>query len=190
MGFYYRLRICKIASLRDIPKIAGSRNNSSSSSSSNKASSLWLSTPHLSLRRVELCSQIATGVQHLSPVVFSEKCGIMKASKSSTDAIGGDARDPARFHEHRIDTEGRGGEGGDEKSDLLGYVVFSGKLVLDERKTTLNNTSNSEQICDTTNQEAVDAKLTSKALVWGSHVLPLDDLVSVMYYFSVSKRIL
>ncbi|KAI5419287.1 Sphingoid long-chain bases kinase 1 [Lathyrus oleraceus] len=73
---------------------------------------------------------------------------------------------------------------GDEKSDLLGYVVFSGKLVLDKRKISVNNyKSDAQQTSfDTTNQASVDAKLTSKALLWGSHVLHLDDVISVSYH--------
>ncbi|KAI5439714.1 hypothetical protein KIW84_025185 [Lathyrus oleraceus] len=73
---------------------------------------------------------------------------------------------------------------GDEKSDLLGYVVFSGKLVLDKRKISVNNNKSDAQQTsfDTTNQASVDAKLTSKALLWGSHVLHLDDVISVSYH--------
>ncbi|MCI35177.1 sphingoid long-chain bases kinase 1-like, partial [Trifolium medium] len=79
---------------------------------------------------------------------------------------------------------------GDEKSDLLGYVVFSGKLVLDKRKISVNNNNNDAQQTsfDTTNQAAVDAKLTSKALLWGSHVLHLDDVISVICCFYAKIR--
>ena len=160
-----------------MPKSSGSLNNSSSD---NNSSTLRLSTPQQSLKRLGLCSQIATAGQHSSPIVFPEKRGKVKASKKLSDNSRADAQDPAKILEYRIDIEGGGGGGGDEKSDLLGYVVFSGKLVLDKRNTSLNNTSNAQQTSDIPNHEAVDAKLTSKALVWGSHVLPLDNLVSVM----------
>ena len=101
------------------------------------------------------------------------------------------ADDPVKpkTFEHRIDI-GLGGPaaaaaGGDEKSDLLGYVVFSGKLVWDKRKTSNNNATDVQQTSNTdvTGQVAVDTKLTSRALVWGSHILPLDDVISVSSFF-------
>ena len=64
---------------------------------------------------------------------------------------------------------------------MLGYVVFSGKLVWDKRKTSNKNATDVQQTSNTdvTGQVAVDTKLTSRALVWGSHMLHLDDLISV-----------
>lgn len=124
-------------------------------------------TPQQSLRRLGLCSQVATG-QHSSPIVFPEKRGKVKASRHGTVSVTSDDLKKAKREEHRIDI-------GDEQSDLLGYEVFSGKLVLDKRKTS-NATQTST---DNMNQDAVDAKLTSKALVWGSHVLCLEDVISV-----------
>jgi hypothetical protein len=58
---------------------------------------------------------------------------------------------------------------------------------LDKRKISVNNNNNDAQQTsfDTTNQSAVDAKLTSKALLWGSHVLHLDDVISVIRCFYV-----
>ena len=77
--------------------------------------------------------------------------------------------------------------GGDEKSDLLGYVVFSGKLIWDKRKTSNNNATDVQQTSNTdvTGQVAVDAKLKliSRALVWGSYMLALDDAISVSSFF-------
>lgn len=156
----------------------------------NNSTSLRLTTPQQSLRRLGLCSQIATG----SPVVFPEKRGKVKALRRDDGAATGvgigasdsqndnkvilDKRDE---HQHRIDIIG---VGGDEKSDLLGYVVFSGKLILDKRNKTCKTDSDTLQSSTTeiTGQEpAFDAKLTSKALVWGSHILSLDDVISVSY---------
>ncbi|KAG5563640.1 hypothetical protein RHGRI_006176 [Rhododendron griersonianum] len=137
-----------------------------------KNSSLRL-TPQQSLRRLGLCSQVATG-QHSSPIVFPEKRGKVKASRHGTVSVTSDDLKKAKREEHRIDI-------GDEQSDLLGYEVFSGKLVLDKRKTS-NATQTST---DNMNQDAVDAKLTSKALVWGSHVLCLEDVISVSYNVGV-----
>ena len=86
--------------------------------------------------------------------------------------------------------------GGDEKSDLLGYVV------LDKRNISVNNNNNKtdaqqQTSFDTTNQAAVDSKLTSKALLGGRHVLHLDDVISVILihyfmwsflYYKISKE--
>ena len=160
----------------------GSSNNNSSGS--NRPAALRLSAPQQSLRRLGLCSPIGTG-EHNSPVVFPEKRGKVKASRRSGEVGGGAAasdQDVSKGFEHRIDIGGGGG--GDEKSDLLGYVVFSGKLVLDKRKIAIDNSSDSQLASlEVTKQEAVGAKLTSKALVWGSHVLHLDDVISVIYCF-------
>lgn len=143
-----------------------------------KSGSLRVTSPQQSLRRLGLCSQIATatGGQHSSPVVFPEKQKRLKikASKSPDDPNSLKALD------HRIDIPASAA--GDEKSDLLGYAVFSGKLVLDKSKTNPTCTDPPQQTSSSTNithHEAVDAKLTSKALIWGSHMLHLDDVISV-----------
>ena len=151
----------------------------SGSLSSSNSRSVRVSSPpsQQSLRRLSLCSQIAT---HSSPIVFPEKrTKKLKASSKRGEApVTYDQPDKSKREEHRIDIGG-----GDEKSDLLGYVVYSEKLILDNRKNVPTNTNfaNVEQnsSTDIANQEAVAAKLTSKALVWGSHVLPLDDVISV-----------
>ncbi|XVE49662.1 hypothetical protein DITRI_Ditri01bG0099600 [Diplodiscus trichospermus] len=159
-----------------------SRSLSSSNSPSVRVSS---SSPQSqqSLRRLSWCSQIAT---HSSPIVFPEKrTKKLKASSKRSEApVKDDQPNKSKSEEHRIDIGG-----GDEKSDLLGYVVYSGKLILDKRKNVPSNTnsSNVEQnsSTDIANQQAVAAKLTSKALVWGSHVLRLDDVISVSYNVGV-----
>lgn len=151
-----------------------SGNKSSDNSSIN---SLRMTQPQQSIRRLGLCSQLA---QHSSPIVFPEKRS-KKVKASSRSELDDPQFDKPKLDEHRIDIAGGGG-GGDEKSDLLGYVVYSGKLVLDKRKTAYDKSSSEPQSsAQATNQEAVSAKLTSKALVWGSHVLPLDDVISVYY---------
>lgn len=167
-----------------------SRNSNENGLSS---SSLRLTTPQKSIRRLGLCSQIATGGQHSSPIVFPEKRSKTKSfsrrgsevnsSISKFTMTSADDRDKPKSFEHRIDIGG-----GDEKSDLLGYTVLSGKLVLDKRKTTDKNTSdvmqNNTGIAD---QEGFDAKLTSTALVWGSHMLRLDDVISVSFSLHLTK---
>lgn len=178
-------RVCQIdgSSMRDMHRNStGSTNNNT-----NKIpSALRLSSPQQSLRRLGLCSQIATG-EHSSPIVFPEKRGKVKASRKTSvpTTIRPDDQDITKNFEHRIDIAGAGGGGGDEKSDLLGYVVFSGKLILDKRKLATNDNADAQQTSEITNQDAVDAKLTSKAMAWGSQVLHLDDVISVCICFYV-----
>ncbi|XP_059634551.1 sphingoid long-chain bases kinase 1 [Cornus florida] len=140
------------------------------SASLSKNTSLRL-TPQQSLRRLGLCSQIATG-QHSSPIVFPEKRSKVKTLRRGDINVTIDDPKKAKREEHRIDI-------GDEQSDLLGYEVVSGTLVLDKRKTSKN--TDVQTPAEITNRDAVDAKLTSKALVWGSHMLFLDDVISVSY---------
>ena len=136
-----------------------------------KNHSLRLTSQH-SVRRLSFCSQVATG-QHSSPIVFPEKRSKVKTSKRSEISVSIDDLKKSKREEHKIDI-------GDEKSDLLGYDVFSAKLVLDKRKT--NKSNDASTSTDITNQATVDAKLTSKALVWGTHLLSLADVVSVSYF--------
>ncbi|KAH9606723.1 hypothetical protein KSS87_003787 [Heliosperma pusillum] len=135
-----------------------------------KSPSLRL-TPQQSARRLGFCSQIATG-QHCSPVVFPEKRSRGKASRRAEGTTTGDDPQTAKRDEHRIDI-------GDEQSDLLGYEVFTGKLVLDKRKT--KRSTDEQTSTETAKHEALDAKLTSKALVWGSNTLYLEDVISLSY---------
>ncbi|XP_038684513.1 sphingoid long-chain bases kinase 1-like [Tripterygium wilfordii] len=129
-----------------------------------------------SLRRLGLCSPGG------SPIVFPEKRSKkVKASSKRSEVVGGDNQlEEAKRDEHRIDVGV-----GDEESDLLGYAVFSGKLVRDKRKAVAVqngvNDLKEQSSSDVGNREAVDAKLTSRALVWGTHMLSLDDVVSVSY---------
>ncbi|KAL8167400.1 hypothetical protein V2J09_008899 [Rumex salicifolius] len=137
-------------------------------------------TPQQSLRRLGLCSQISTS-QHCSPVVFPEKRSKAKASKRSELNPTSDDSHKSKGGEHRIEI-------GDEQSDLLGYDVYSGKLVLDKRKS--NKRSDVQSSTEAKNHNALDAKLTSKALIWGSSTLYLEDVISVSYstglrYFTV-----
>ncbi|GAV86936.1 DAGK_cat domain-containing protein [Cephalotus follicularis] len=160
-----------------------------------------------SLRRLGLCSQIATGGgvgQHSSPIVFPERRGKKLKPSSRRNEVEATATNEADKDEHRIDMVGTtAATGADEKSDLLGYVVFSGKLIFDKRKSThdninlnLTSTTNVKQPpppapslqqkqTSSTDQGAVDARLTSKALVWGSNMLHLNDVISVSYNVGV-----
>ncbi|KAL3814740.1 hypothetical protein ACJIZ3_016008 [Penstemon smallii] len=143
-----------------------------------KNSSLKLTTQQ-SLRRLGLCSQTTTG-QQTSPVVFPEKRGSRgkAATRGDINVIGDDLKKAKE--EHKIDIV-------NEQSDLLGYDVFLGKLCLDKKK---SSKSSEIQTSDKTNFDSVDAKLTSKALIWGSEMLRLDDVISLSYcvglrYFTV-----
>ncbi|KAL2335783.1 hypothetical protein Fmac_016996 [Flemingia macrophylla] len=164
--------------MRDMHRNSTGSTNNNTNTNNKISSALRLSSPQQSLRRLGLCSQIATG-EHSSPIVFPEKRGKLKASRKSSVPTTID-QDITKNFEHRIDIGGAGG--GDEKSDLLGYLVISGKLVLDKRKIATNNNADAQQTSDIPNQDAVDAKLTSKALAWGSQLLHLDDVISVSYY--------
>lgn len=147
-----------------------------------RANNLRVTVPQQSLRRMGLCS--TGGGQQASPVVFPEKRNSKVKTPSSRQLANPTSMtndDPlkSKNDEHRIDLIGGGG---DEKSDLLGYIVLTGKLFLDKRKhADENHGKNRKQSSgETTTQESsVDAKLTSKALVWGSNLLALDDVVSV-----------
>lgn len=139
------------------------------SGSLSKHSSLRLTTQQ-SLRRLGLCSQVATA-QQTSPVVFPEKRSSRgKAAKCGELSVNNDDPNGAKRIEHRIDV-------GDEKSDLLGYEVFTGKLSLDKTKSVKDS---EVQSSENFNSDAVDAKLTSKALIWSSKILHLDDVISVI----------
>ncbi|KAK1273178.1 Sphingoid long-chain bases kinase 1 [Acorus gramineus] len=128
--------------------------------------------PQQSIRRSgSKRSQISTG-QISSPTVFPEKRGKIRSSRQKEINIANDDPEKVKVGDHKIDI-------GDEQSDLLGYEVFSGKLVL-EKKTTPANID-VQNGTGTENPDAVDAKLTSKALIWGHMMLSLEDVVSVSY---------
>ncbi|XP_042504992.1 sphingoid long-chain bases kinase 1-like isoform X4 [Macadamia integrifolia] len=129
-------------------------------------------TPQQSLRRLgSRCSQLATG-QQSSPTIFPDKRSKLKTlRRSEANVVNGDS-EKMKTQEHRIDI-------GDEKSDLLGHVLFSGKLVLDNRVT--NSSADVQKSTESTDKDVVNAKLTSKALVWGSNMMSVEDVISVTY---------
>ncbi|XP_031494520.1 sphingoid long-chain bases kinase 1-like [Nymphaea colorata] len=110
--------------------------------------------------------------QQSSPTVLPEKCGSVRSIRASEGNVLNEDLDKIKVHEHRIDI-------GDEHSDLLGYVVVSGKLFLDKKT---RNTNADVQISkESIEQNGFDAKLTSKALIWGTHTLYINDIISVSY---------
>ncbi|XP_072956309.1 sphingoid long-chain bases kinase 1 [Typha angustifolia] len=116
-------------------------------------------------------SQTATG-QHSSPTVFPEKRSKKKSFKQKDPHTIDIDSEKAKAHEHRIDI-------GDEKSDLLGYEVFSGKLILDKK--TKSMSGDEKDNSGSRNTNGTDARLTSKTLIWGSNMLNLEDVISVSY---------
>lgn len=133
--------------------------------------------PQQSLRRWGRCFQIANG-QHSSPTVFPEKRGKIKSANQNVATS--DNLEKVKTEEIKIDI-------GDEHCDLLGYEVLSGKLYLDKR--TANTSANVQMTTETRKQDDVCAKLTSKALVWGSHTLCLEDVISVSFLHKINDML-
>lgn len=134
-----------------------------------KNNSLRIATQR-SLRCLELRSQTASG-QHTSPVVYPEKHRRGKGSIHDDFSVKKVDPNKSKRVEHRIDV-------GDEQHDLLGYEIFNGKLSLYKK----NSCEKYDvQTSDNANLDAVDARLTSKALIWGSEIMRLEDVVSLSY---------
>ena len=132
-------------------------------------SSLKVLPQHVGRRASNRRTQVATG-QQSSPTVFPEKRSKVKSSRQNDVNIANEDLEKGKKHEHRIDI-------GDEQSDLLGYEVFSGKLALDKKSKRPNTEEQTEP--GTSKHDSVDSKLTSKTLIWGSHMLCLEDVISV-----------
>lgn len=130
--------------------------------------------PQHSLRRLGNKSPRIVTEQHSLPAILPEKCGKVRSMQVNQENMINEDPDKVKVHDHRIDI-------GDEKSDLLGYVVISGKLVLDKKTT--NTNADIQSAKESTDQIAFDAKLTRQALVWRTHTLYLDDIISVMFYY-------
>ncbi|KAJ8632530.1 hypothetical protein MRB53_025866 [Persea americana] len=116
-------------------------------------------------------------LQNVSPLRVPTQQPLRRLSSKRSQIATGQHSSPTVFpekrgKEHRIDI-------GDEQSDLLGDEVFVGKLALDKRPTSAS--ADVQTSTETKDQEGVDAKLTRKALVWGSHMLYLEDVISVSY---------
>ncbi|XP_074560268.1 sphingoid long-chain bases kinase 1-like isoform X2 [Curcuma longa] len=129
-----------------------------------------------SLRRLSGKKSPTVKGQLSSPTVFPEKRGKAKSLKKTDASIAIEDSEKAKPHEHRIDI-------GDEKSDLLGYVVFSGKLTLDKKAK--SSSVDEQQESGTSISNVFEAKLTSKALIWGSSILSINEVVSVSYHAGV-----
>uniref|UniRef100_A0A804N3I4 Uncharacterized protein n=1 Tax=Zea mays TaxID=4577 RepID=A0A804N3I4_MAIZE len=114
--------------------------------------------------------------QQPSPVSpETSNSSIFSKQKDVDDAI----KDSEKLSTHTIRIE-------DEKSDLLGSEIYSGKLTLDNK----TKSSSNEQSRSGSSSNCFDARLSTEALIWGSNILKLEDIVSVSYnsglrYFTV-----
>lgn len=133
-------------------------------------------TPQQSVYCVGLYSQISAA-QLSCLVIFPEKRYKVKASKHSDIKVNNNIFEKLKREDHRINP-------GDETSDLLGYEIYSGKLSIDQRKS--NRSTDVQALTEGKNLEAIDAKLTSKFLLWGCHRIYLEDVTSVSHSVGLS----
>lgn len=128
---------------------------------------------HQFVRQMSLKHSVKEARQKMAPSAFPERRGKAKSSQQTDAHVTSDH--PLKLKEHRLDI-------GDENCDLLGYEVYSGKLFLDNK----NKSTTADEIG---NSDGIDAKLSSKALAWGSHVLHVGDVISVsLASFSFSGK--
>ncbi|XP_062226293.1 sphingoid long-chain bases kinase 1-like isoform X2 [Phragmites australis] len=114
-------------------------------------------------------SQKSAG-QHSSPTI-QDKRSKSKSLRQKHLVIDDKDAKKTKNHEQKIDVA-------DERSNFLGYEVYAGKLIFDKKN---KSTSENNQLSANGKADAIDARLTSKALIWGSSVLILDDVISVSY---------
>jgi hypothetical protein len=112
-------------------------------------------------------SQKSAG-QHSSSTV-QEKRSKSKSLRQKHLVIDSKDVKKAKGHELKIDVV-------DERSNFLGYEVYAGKLIFYKKN---KCTSGNNQLSADGKADAVDARLTSKALIWGSSLLLLEDVISV-----------
>lgn len=131
---------------------------------------------HKILRRTNSRRSPTAADQQPSPVSpETSNSSIFSKQKDVDDAI----KDSEKLSTHTIRIE-------DEKSDLLGSEIYSGKLTLDNK----TKSSSNEQSGSGSSSNCFDARLSTEALIWGSNILKLEDIVSVSYnsglrYFTV-----
>lgn len=130
-----------------------------------------------SIRRLSSKKSPTAKGQHSSPTVFPEKRGKAKSLKKTDASIAIEDSKQAKPHEHRIDI-------GDEKSDLLGYAVFSGKLTLDKKAK--SSSADEQKGSESSISNMFEARLTRKALIWGSSTLSINEIISVNFLVALS----
>lgn len=112
-------------------------------------------------------SQKSAG-QHSSPNT-QEKRSKTRASRQKQLIFEDKDAKKGKKHDHKIDVA-------DERSNFLGYEVYAGKLIFDKKN---RSTSDNNELPSSRKADAIDARLTSKALIWGPSLLLLEDIVSV-----------
>ncbi|ONM05105.1 Sphingoid long-chain bases kinase 1 [Zea mays] len=121
---------------------------------------------HKILRRTNSRRSPTAADQQPSPVSpETSNSSIFSKQKDVDDAI----KDSEKLSTHTIRIE-------DEKSDLLGSEIYSGKLTLDNK----TKSSSNEQSGSGSSSNCFDARLSTEALIWGSNILKLEDIVSVL----------
>lgn len=113
-------------------------------------------------------SQKSAG-QQSSPTVFPEKKGKSKSSRQKHLVFDNKDSKKAKNNEQKNDVV-------DEKSNFSGYEIYSGKLFFDKK-----NRITGDQISANGKADTSDVRLTSKALIWGSSLLSLEDVISVSF---------
>ncbi|ONM05108.1 sphingoid long-chain bases kinase 1 isoform X4 [Zea mays] len=120
---------------------------------------------HKILRRTNSRRSPTAADQQPSPVSpETSNSSIFSKQKDVDDAI----KDSEKLSTHTIRIE-------DEKSDLLGSEIYSGKLTLDNK----TKSSSNEQSGSGSSSNCFDARLSTEALIWGSNILKLEDIVSL-----------
>jgi hypothetical protein len=110
-----------------------------------------------------------SGGQHSSPST-QEKRSKSRSSRQKHLVIDDKDVKKGKNHDHKIDML-------DERSNFLGCEVYSGKLIFDKKN---KSSSDNNHLPANGKAGAVDARLTSKALIWGSSGLVLlEDVISV-----------
>eukprot|EP00252_Welwitschia_mirabilis_P008561 TRINITY_DN20503_c0_g2_i1.p1 TRINITY_DN20503_c0_g2~~TRINITY_DN20503_c0_g2_i1.p1 ORF type:complete len:284 (-),score=29.79 TRINITY_DN20503_c0_g2_i1:2-853(-) len=105
-----------------------------------------------------------------SHTVSSEKRQRVKSNKDGLTLSLENLAHP-NGHEHKIDI-------GDEKADLLGQFLVSGKLIPDKKRPSAEKENQAKA---NKSKNEVDARLTVKSFSWGPHSLSLSDIVAVSY---------
>lgn len=122
---------------------------------------------HKLFRRTSSRRSPTAADQQKSPVFPETSNSIFLEQRDSDDGI----KDPEMASTPGIRIE-------DEKSDLLGYEIYSGKLTLDNK----SGTASSEHSGSGSSSNCFDARLSTEALIWGSNVLKLEDIIAVSCY--------
>lgn len=117
-------------------------------------------------------SQKSAG-QQSSPTVFPEKRGKSKSLRQKHAVVDNKDAKKAKNHEQKNDLV-------DERSNFIGYEVYAGKLVFDKKNRSIGV---DDQLSANGKADTTDARLTSKALIWGSSVLSLEDVISVSFRY-------